>query len=370
MNRLIIVGNGFDLATGIESSYSSFILWYLKDCLSKANRSNESNLFLFKNINESSVKIVVENSTSLKDFLLFIKANDIKYEVEEERLSFLEKIIEDNLEQKWVDIESLYFDSLLRIKESKYDEKVKKGLIVKLNQQLKVLESKLCEYLSQQVKEKRKIDDEYFYNVKRMFFCEDLIKLNFGDGDFIKHNTLILNFNYTNLTEEWIKEQNNTSQINIHGELKNQENKIIFGYGNNQHPKYLEIEQLNDDDYLKNIKSMSYPLTSNYSKLMSFLNTGKINSDSGIEHSTDFEVLIYGHSCGLSDSILLREILQHKNCKSIHIAYYENQNDYQTKTIQISRHFDRKNECTNKQQPFNKKLKIPQLKKDEKMIKQ
>jgi hypothetical protein len=33
MNRLIIIGNGFDLAHGIKTSYHDFILDYLKERL-------------------------------------------------------------------------------------------------------------------------------------------------------------------------------------------------------------------------------------------------------------------------------------------------------------------------------------------------
>ena len=29
MNRLIIIGNGFDLAHGVKSKYEDFLLWYL-----------------------------------------------------------------------------------------------------------------------------------------------------------------------------------------------------------------------------------------------------------------------------------------------------------------------------------------------------
>lgn len=32
MNRVIIVGNGFDLAHGLETKYEHFINWYWEDC--------------------------------------------------------------------------------------------------------------------------------------------------------------------------------------------------------------------------------------------------------------------------------------------------------------------------------------------------
>lgn len=33
MNRLIIIGNGFDLAHGLKTSYNDFILWYIEKCV-------------------------------------------------------------------------------------------------------------------------------------------------------------------------------------------------------------------------------------------------------------------------------------------------------------------------------------------------
>ena len=35
MNTLYIIGNGFDLAHGLKTSYSDFLLWYLKQCVEK-----------------------------------------------------------------------------------------------------------------------------------------------------------------------------------------------------------------------------------------------------------------------------------------------------------------------------------------------
>jgi hypothetical protein len=365
MNRLIIIGNGFDLASDLESNYSQFILWYLKKCLSIENRLKESNLFQFRNINESVEKSILKNSTSVEDFFIRIEANQIKHDTIDPRIGFLKRIINDVSKKKWVDIETLYFSYLLKLKERNEVEDVKNGLIGELNNILSIISENLEEYLHEQIP-KIEINDAYFESVKRLMFCEDLSKLNFGNGEFNKSNTLILNFNYTNLTKKWVDEQINTSQINIHGELKNIENQIIFGYGDNTHHKYLELEQANNTDYLRNIKTMSYPLTSNYNTLMYFLNSGKINSESEIEHNPNFEVLIYGHSCGLSDRILLKTIFEHKNCKDIHVAYHNDKNDYFHKTIEISRHFTKKDEFLKKLKSFNELLKVPQMKKDNK----
>ncbi len=34
-NKLVIIGNGFDLAHGLKTSYNDFIYWYLQQTLSK-----------------------------------------------------------------------------------------------------------------------------------------------------------------------------------------------------------------------------------------------------------------------------------------------------------------------------------------------
>jgi Bacteriophage abortive infection AbiH len=36
MNRLILIGNGFDLAHGMKTSYKDFMIWYLKSSFSEA----------------------------------------------------------------------------------------------------------------------------------------------------------------------------------------------------------------------------------------------------------------------------------------------------------------------------------------------
>ena len=49
-----------------------------------------------------------------------------------------------------------------------------------------------------------------------------------------------------------------------------------------------------------------------------------------------------GHSCGLSDRILLNSIFEHNNCNKIQIFYYQKNKDYTDyfeKTQEISRHF-------------------------------
>jgi hypothetical protein len=88
---------------------------------------------------------------------------------------------------------------------------------------------------------------------------------------------------------------------------------------------------LNNNEFFRNIKSFGYFKTENYQRVIRFVDSGK------------FMVRILGHSCGLSDRILLNTIFEHKNCEKIKIYYYQKsktENDYFEKTQEISRHFN------------------------------
>ena len=83
----------------------------------------------------------------------------------------------------------------------------------------------------------------------------------------------------------------------------------------------------------KNFKSFQYSNTKNYDDLLRYIDSEK------------FQVYILGHSCGLSDRVLLNTIFEHNNCRSIKVYYHENKKgtDNYTDIVQnISRHFDDK----------------------------
>lgn len=143
---------------------------------------------------------------------------------------------------------------------------------------------------------------------------------------------LFVNFNYTNTLESYTSRNfpSNNNLINIHGELGNPSHPVIFGYGDEMDPHYEKIENLNSNEFLRNIKSFGYFRTSDYQEVIRFCGSGK------------FTVKILGHSCGLFDRILLNTIFEQPNCEKIKIFYYQKsqtENDYFEKTQEISRHF-------------------------------
>ena len=110
-------------------------------------------------------------------------------------------------------------------------------------------------------------------------------------------------------------------------------NPVIFGFGDEIDDEYKNIEKLNDNRYLENIKSINYLETSNYKTLLEFVN---------IEN---YQIYVFGHSCGTSDRTLLNTIFEHDNCASLKVFYHkksEGVDNYSDVIRNISRNFNDK----------------------------
>lgn len=160
-----------------------------------------------------------------------------------------------------------------------------------------------------------------------------------------------MNFNYTDTIHEYferIREKiNNCYVINIHGKLNESNNPIIFGYGDESETNFSLLEKY--DECLTYVKTYWYSRTNNYRKFLDFVNSG------------NFDVFVLGHSCGLSDKTLLSEVFNNKNCRKIRLlTYVKDRNkdvtidntDYISKTYQIGRVFQNKEEMRDKLIPF------------------
>ncbi len=64
MNKLVIIGNGFDLAHGLKTSYKDFVLWYLNEKFKNKSNHKEDDLISI------STEYVFDEFKSLKDFLI------------------------------------------------------------------------------------------------------------------------------------------------------------------------------------------------------------------------------------------------------------------------------------------------------------
>lgn len=400
MNRIILVGNGFDLAHGLPTTYEDFVNWYWGQWLDKLRSCHTDvmfdelctftlkhqstwSYFLWRNIN-------LLDPPSGKEFIKWIYDNPEYFKVTQSHL--FSSITKSLKEKKWVDIETEYYIAL----NGEYIDCPEK-----LNNEFNYLRLKLIEYLT--LVQKANEGDGRFIKKLNNIILEPInesdvaissqsqfakfVKSNYGEyvepsgttfsvsealglfrenyhkqamTDFIQtyeqqieykgfesllgenifpellrypNRLLILNFNYTNTADKYLPQELANEFLcginHIHGIL-NEPDSVIFGYGDEDDEKYKEIVKLNNNEHLKNMKSIKYLEANNYRSMLSFI------------ESAPYQIYIMGHSCGNSDRTLLNTLFEHKNCVSIKPFYFQKvdgSDNYMDIVQNISRNF-------------------------------
>lgn len=362
-NRIVIVGNGFDRAIGLKTSYKDFIDSYIKKAIGYFFSENEydSELLSIRDVGLNYREPlmdrlkVIENKESAISALNFIEGiSEITY-----KYPFFRELINNNNE-RWVDIEQYYFDKLMSIYNLRgYGNSLPQRInkIRQLNSFMDILTSNLHDYISK-VDTNAKIS---YLNSPLSSLIEKCQKCLRSDISSLvtrhsrkedPNNVIFLNFNYTNtlrsITNNSFFKQN-IRHINIHGQISNLENPIIFGYGDDTNESYHRLEFEDNNELIRKIKSFQYPRTRNYHHLLNIL------------ESKEFDVFIIGHSCGLSDRTLLKTIFEHDNCLAIQNFHYRGETDDFNKRMQISRHFSDKVLMRERVLPFDVQATIPQI---------
>ncbi len=379
MNRLIIIGNGFDIAHGLKTKYSDLISHYWK----QVNHSSYADNFVrfqVDNINLGhceSLKDVVEVFSqkhgvkpSKKSYSANYYINNIP--VIEFKNEFFCRINEKYDNANWVDIEMEYFESLKRILNRPINndqdafEKDSFDKILKLNNEIAAIAKKFEEYLIEnvvpQINSKRndRIESLFYNNsiqdhqIQRFYeefpkrFVEKTLKVRFEPKNLYPRRfdkTYILNFNYTKTVLQYLNDYDRIGTIiNIHGELDDLKNPINLGFGDEKNEFYSTIENHNQNEYLRFMKSFQYSRNNNYKNLFDYI------------EEDNFQVQIMGHSCGLSDRTLLNAIFEHGNCKSIKVFFHSykvpmdnGEFDNHSEVVRnISRHFTQKTNMRDK----------------------
>ena len=399
MNRIILIGNGFDLAHGLKTGYKDFIDSYWSNILSVRDsyleRLESFDASILKPYEDDFIRFQIEETNSpaankpdmsFKSPSSYSKLCPSINELNNNKnpqfsvgLKFKNKFFEDISIQcsltNWVDIENEYYEALKKLLIMD-DAKERSNSVKKLNEEFcavkKLLEKYLTEVSKSVIEAKESIIDVFksiisLDNIavtKRDLFRESVVesalshqpvsthpqtyyphmletvkeierkKIRQSMGtDFMPDKILLLNFNYTNTAERLYTKEGYYEIINIHGELNNKNNPIIFGYGDELDDDYKTIEKLQDNDFLENIKSINYHKTRNYRRLLDFI------------HSGLYQVFVMGHSCGNSDRTLLNTLFEHDNCVSVKVFYHQieaGKDDYSNIIRNISRNFNDK----------------------------
>ena len=156
-----------------------------------------------------------------------------------------------------------------------------------------------------------------------------LRKEDFPEEYLLPEKIMLLNFNYTKTADLYMPDKSNSIVNHIHGELSNRES-VIFGYGDELDSSFKKLQDINDNECMRHIKSIRYLESDNYRKMLEFVESGP------------FQVVIMGHSCGLSDRTMLNTLFEHENCVSIKPYYYVNEqgkDNYLDIVQNISRNF-------------------------------
>ena len=372
MNRIIIIGNGFDLAHGLPTSYKNFIDWYIDKRVNNLSTChsnvNSDELCKFRISEHTWYSYIFSNYGPLWNEILreslfkTIKGHPEYFQYNQSR--FLEAITKCIEKNNWVDIEKEYYNLLSKDFESSDNESIEQ-----LNRELECLKNNLIVYLNEVEK---KLINEYIIdnNIKEKIFepinprdisIEAKEKFEFFKNNRLAHDShyksllnkyntykllkdidqrnskelylpdsiLLLNFNYTKTADLYLPNEDIFKVNHIHGKLSNPKS-IIFGYGDELDDNYKKLLKDNNNEYLKNIKSINYLNYTNYREMLSYI------------ESAPYQIYIMGHSCGLSDKTLLNTLFEHENCVSIKPFYYINEEgrDNYTDIVQnISRNF-------------------------------
>ncbi|MBD3903479.1 bacteriophage abortive infection AbiH family protein [Chryseobacterium sp. Ch-15] len=349
MNKIVLIGNGFDLAHGMKTSYNDFIDDFENEIknefyhrsINDDDDNNDSDVYV-----SETYKYFNPSNYGFKKDLSAFKFNNI----------FFEYVLNRFKAVNYYDLEGFFYD-MLKEADVKTIAKLNSDFysfinhlekyLTKVENQFKENDSNLLSEISEHIdspilfnelsqEAKRtvsKIHDVLYNNeagkIRSMEnFYERYKKSN---APFKQKTSLLLNFNYTETADLYTKGKSQT--INIHGELNNVENPIIFGYGDELDSEYSVIENKNDNRFLEHFKSINYAKTDNYKQVLEYI-------DSDL-----FQICIMGHSCGNTDRTLLNTIFEHDNCASIKIYYHQksaSQNNYLDIYKNISRNFNSK----------------------------
>lgn len=401
MNRLVLIGNGFDLAHGLKTSYADFIDWYWdyrmrlfsttyssesKDVLcSFKTKTGEDGPELWSTIAYShsffrstpALGIVYVGKNVIKSII------DDKEHFETKFSPLFEKIIKGVESKTWGGIEQDYYDLLKEYAFRDPNVNSKTPPIKALNKQLRYIQEKLVEYLKEvSAKKVDKIE-----SIENAIYAP----INPNDLSTTGWSSMQSHINvWASKSDETIIEKNklhgrnqSLSVVEIKQYRDNDEKGILpkaqeeypeafmlpnsimlldFNYTDTT-SKYIKpaIATINHihgylsdpqsiifgygdelDDKFKELKEHKNNACLSHIKSIKYLEAPNYRKMLSFIESGPFQVLIMGHSCDNSDRTLLNTIIEHPNCVSIKPYYYITDEEKQTNNYtELAQHISR-----------------------------
>ncbi len=395
MNRIILIGNGFDLAHGLPTRYDQFINWYwdlwiykLKAypqnskedelCKYEIARWGWNSFFLTKNnpLNPIKGKELIKHMQENKAYFKYSQCE------------FLKNISQSIETKGWVDIENEYYKLL-----KDFISADASSMAIALNSQLTCLKENLITYLNElqsnesiasnsiksqiyaPILEKdiainaTKHLEEHInfwarqnkatwktrlsnYNLNNPFLLDKVF-------DYIEEHSFSTSFIESNLKEDLIKDNpfsylllpDNILLLNFN--YTTTPNLYLYKDSNITTINYIhgKLDDSNSvifgygdelDEKYHEIKNLNNNKYLEHFKTPKYLETDNYRRLLQFIDSAPFQVCVMGHSCGNSDRTLLNTIFEHDNCISIKPYFYKKEDgtDNYLDIIQnISRNF-------------------------------
>jgi hypothetical protein len=370
VNRIVIIGNGFDIAHGLRTGYLDFIKSLKDEFITALNTAGQEAYVLSHPLfgfGPAEATIIQQGADRVKidhnkgsqldrwedlNQYTFIRQALNGNEIPESpkarvhtKSVFLNYCIESSTSKTWGGFESDYRVWLVRLIKAKSNQLVPglpKGYTVEqLNEELRQIIKLLQEYLTTKITVPQTLDKNIFFRL----FTRQLTRWAMDENDdsrfgslrsadrSIEENSLehvlFLSFNYTDTIKRYVFSPENrpvieqitslrtsdicsqTSLRYIHGYLDERGlDPLIFGYGDELDENQAILETM-DDNFLKHIKSVLYTRNSYYRELIDFAD------------AKEFDIVVYGHSCSTTDRTLLNTLFEHRNCVSIQPFLYD-----------------------------------------------
>ncbi len=416
MNKIVLIGNGFDLAHGLKTSYADFINWYWEQWRDKLILCHFSIL--------EDPLCSIELDTEETDFTQwhgFLMQDSIAYQQMSgmefydafsngglaimKKSKLLTRICQSIETKGWVDIEADYYALLKECLKKNSTIEVKK-----LHEHFAYLQEKLIEYLLEiQVKSTNK--DIVLSSIKEKIY-EPIILQDIAVGaekqvnQFISErlagkSTFHTIFNYQAEVSMY-KSLNDIDIENLQVNLKHDdineevhqknftllpENIMVVNFNytniagsylpdipfhfllNNIHgtldnPQSVIFGYGDEmDKYYQELEDLNDNNYLTHIKSSKYLDASNYRKLLQFAKSAPFQIYIMGHSCGNSDRTLLNTLFEHENCISIKPFYYQKEDgsDNYTEIAQnISRNFKDKQALRDKVVPKDYCEPLPQ----------
>ena len=395
MNRIILIGNGFDKAHRLKTGYDDFIGWYWD----KRVKELETNLNYISFDILCTLELLLQSEKSWSDYsskhkLRSNSGKKVYKQLSEDKMNFrvtespfFSSIMQSFYIKGWVDIENEYYRLLFSNDDDCPSPYLNKPNM--LNRELDYIRLLLLEYLTgiqklninksivrQSVKDKvyapvKKIEiavgSRELWNdmlVQRLSYSyetwKELISIcNREDIECKKvesfvHDTLNEKKVITDMDVEDIPEvfflpdkilflsfnYTTTADLYLPG---NERISINHIHGRLDEPNSMIFGY--GDEIDKNYKTILEKNDNDYLeniKSIKYLESPNYRQLLEFIESSPYQIFIMGHSCGNSDRTLLNTLFEHKNCVSIKPFYYirENNTDNYLELVQnISRNF-------------------------------